>query len=110
MDFRYYSDADQRLGLAPNEGDVCALSLAGEAVTVDTTLHWLLRLWSVYPVSTVVWDTVDGCAPQPDEPARATVLVKMRDLAPKGDDHSLDPRSGPAAGAAAGQDRALPVS
>ena len=109
MELKYYSETDQRLGLVPNEGDLCALSLAGEPQAVDRALHWLLRLWSVYPVSTVVWDTVDGCAPQEEEPARATVLVRMREFEPAGHERTA-PKRGPAPASDAGQALDLEIS
>lgn len=78
-EYQHYSREEQDVGLAPLLGEYVAMEITGESRAVDRALGYLLKLWALVPASTVEWETIDGCAPQPDEPARARVLLHITD-------------------------------
>ena len=80
-DISYYSEGDQEFGgVVPMRDELFSMTLAGEASTLQRALHFLTRMWSVTPVSTIFWRTLDGREPQEDEPCACTCLMKWRDL------------------------------
>lgn len=76
-EYQHFSREEQEVGLAPLSGEHVAMEVTGESRAVDRALGYLLKLWALVPASTVEWKTIDGNAPQPDEPARARVVLHL---------------------------------
>lgn len=79
-ELRSYSDDDQRVGLCINEPDIVLVTVTGETATLDRFLYELTRYWSIQPDSNIIWRTIDGGRPQRNEPAQATLAMKLHKL------------------------------
>lgn len=76
----WYEPGSAALSLAPNEaGGPLLLEISGEARSVDAALDYIMRLWALLPCSVTEWVTLDGLAPQEDEPCKARLLVRLSD-------------------------------
>lgn len=79
-DLKRYSDDDQRVGLVITEPDIVLVTVTGETSTLDRFLYELTRFWTIQPDSNIIWTTIDGGRPQKQEPARATLAMKLHKL------------------------------
>lgn len=107
MEYKHYSEDDQKMGPVIMEPDIVTLQVCGESRTLDNFLEQLLTMWRIQPASNVFWRTIDNKPPQRDEPAIAMVAMKIHRL-PTIDEG--DPKLGRKETVCSGQSPLPPVS